>query len=57
MLAYLIQQYELYKPQLEELDVELEAIVETLPGAQQMMKIPDLGVVTVGLFFTEVEDL
>ena len=56
-LAYLIEQFELYKRQLEELDQELEAIVEPLPGAQQMMKIPGLGAVTVGLFFAEVGDI
>jgi transposase len=53
-LAYLIEQYELYNKQLEELDGELEAIVETLPGAPQMMAISGLGAVTVGLFFAEV---
>lgn len=56
-LAYLIEQYELYKQQLTELDTELEAIVETLPGAKQMMKIPGLGTVTVALFFAEVGDI
>ena len=56
-LKNLIEQYELFKRQLEELDQELEAIVETLPGAQQMMKIPGLGAVTVGLFFAEVGDI
>ena len=56
-LAYLIEQYELYKKQLEELDGELEAMVETLPGAPQMMNISGLGAVTVGLFFAEVGDI
>nr|BAD18159.1 transposase of IS650 [Halalkalibacterium halodurans] len=56
-LTYLIGQYELYRKQLEELDGELEAIVETLPGATQMMNISGLGAVTVGLFFAEVGDI
>lgn len=56
-LAYLIEQYELYKKQLAELDTDLEALVETLPGAKQMMKIPGLGAVTVALFFAEVGDI
>lgn len=56
-LVNLIEQYELFKKQLEELDVELESIVETLPGAPQMMKISGLGAVTVGLFFAEVGDI
>lgn len=37
--------------------MELEAIVETLPGVQQIMKIPSLGSVTVALFFAEVGDI
>lgn len=56
-LVNLVEQYELFKKQLEELDVELESIVETLPGAPQMMKISGLGAVTVGLFFAEVGDI
>ncbi|MGY4110832.1 IS110 family RNA-guided transposase [Aeribacillus sp. SP014] len=56
-MEYLIDQYELYQTQLEELDQELEALVETIPGAKQMMNIPGLGVTTVTLFFAEVGDL
>lgn len=56
-MEYLIDQYELYQTQLEELDQELEALVETIPGAKQMMNIPGLGVTTVALFFAEVGDL
>jgi transposase len=56
-MEYLIDQYELYQTQLEELDQELEALVETIPGAKQMMNIPGLGVTTVALFFAEVGDI
>jgi transposase len=39
------------------LDQELEALVETIPGAKQMMNIPGLGATTVALFFAEVGNL
>ncbi|NPC90741.1 IS110 family transposase [Bacillus sp. WMMC1349] len=56
-LDYLLDQYELYKQQLAQLDKELEALVETLPGAKQMMEIPGLGSTTIALFFSEVGDM
>ncbi|WP_273126949.1 IS110 family transposase [Bacillus weihaiensis] len=56
-LDYLLEQYELYKQQVEQLDTELEALVETLPLAKQMMKISGLGSTTIALFFSEVGDI
>lgn len=56
-LDCLLDQYELYKQQLEELDKELESLVETLPGARQMMNITGLGSTAVALFFAEVGDI
>lgn len=56
-LDYLLDQYELYKQQVEQLDTELEALVETLPGAKQMMEISGLGSTTIALFFSEVGDI
>ncbi|MEN2467264.1 IS110 family transposase, partial [Ornithinibacillus sp. JPR2-1] len=56
-LDCLLDQYELYKQQLEELDKELESLVVTLPGAKQMMNITGLGSTTVALFFAEVGDI
>ena len=53
----LLEQYDLYKEQLAELDKELEALVETIPGAKEMMAIPGLGATTVALFFAEVGDI
>lgn len=53
----LLDQYELYKEQLEQLDKELEALVDTIPGAREMMTIPGLGSTTVALFFAEVGDI
>lgn len=56
-LDYLLDQFELYKQQLEHLDEELEALVETLPGAEQMMRISGLGPTTIALFYSEVGDI
>lgn len=56
-LDCLLDQYELYKQQLEHLDNELESLVVTLPGAQQMIDITGLGTTTIALFYSEVGDL
>src|SRR5690606_18159724 len=56
-LECLLEQYELYKQQLEQLDTELETLVEKLPGAKQMMDISGLGSTTIALFFAEVGDI
>jgi transposase len=53
----LLDQYELYKKQVEQLDQELETLVDTIPGAKEMMAIPGLGSTTVALFFAEVGDI
>src|SRR5690606_30331729 len=53
----LLEQYELYNEQLEQLDQELEGLVETIPGAKEMMAIKGLGTTTVALFFAEVGDI
>nr|WP_262421792.1 IS110 family transposase [Bacillus aquiflavi] len=53
----LLEQYELYNEQLEQLDQELEGLVETMPGAKEMMVIKGLGPPTVALFFAEVGDI
>ena len=56
-LDCLLDQFELFKQQLEQLDEELESLVETLPGAKQMMKISGLGPITIALFYSEVGDI
>lgn len=53
----LLDQYDLFKKQLKELDAELEALVDTLPGAQEMKNIPGMGSTTVALFYAEVGDI
>jgi transposase len=53
----LIDQYELYQKQLEEIDGEIETLIETIPGAKQMMNISGLSSTSVSHFFAEVGDV
>lgn len=52
----LLDQYELYKEQIEQLDQELEVLVDTIPGTKEMTA-SGLGSTTVALFFAEVGDI
>lgn len=56
-LHSLLDQYELYEAQLEELNWEIENLLEDIPGAKEMLAIKGLGVTTVATFFAEVGDL
>lgn len=56
-LHSLLDQYELYRDQLEELDQEIAELMNDIPGAKEMMAIKGLGVTTVATFFSEVGDL
>ncbi|MGF7186956.1 transposase [Desulfitispora alkaliphila] len=47
----------LISKQLADLDTELEALLDTIPGAKEMKAIPGLGAVTVVLFYSEVGDI
>ncbi|MCL6443095.1 MAG: IS110 family transposase [Alicyclobacillus sp.] len=56
-LEILLRQYDLYKEQLDLLMSEVERLVNQIPGTQQMMSIPGVGLVTVAGFLSEVGDL
>ncbi len=56
-LDCLLDQYDLFKKQLKELDEELEVLVDTLPGAKEMKNISGMGSTTVALFYAEVGDI
>lgn len=56
-LRSLLDQYELHHQQLEELDQEIEALLEDIPGAKEMLAIKGLGVVTIATFFAEIGDI
>ncbi|WYU52904.1 IS110 family transposase [Bacillus sp. FSL K6-0047] len=56
-MGCLLDQYELFKTQLEELDQDLEEVGKTIPGAKKMMAIKGLGVATVTTILAETGDL
>lgn len=56
-LAILLRQYDLYQEQLDLLMSEVERLLSQIPGAQHMLSIPGVGLVTVAGFLAEVGDL
>ena len=56
-LRILLGQYDLYQEQLECLMAETEHLVSQIPGTQQMLSVPGVGLVTVAGFIAEVGDL
>lgn len=56
-MSNLLDHWELFKSQLEELDQELEGIVRTIPGANEMIDITGLGVATVTTILSEIGDM
>lgn len=56
-LHNLLDQFELHKQQMEELDQELEKLVLKVPGAQEMIDIKGIGVTTVATLFAEAGNL
>ncbi|WP_067620553.1 IS110 family transposase [Alicyclobacillus acidiphilus] len=56
-LMILLRQYDLYQEQLELLMSEVERLVSQIPGTQQMLSVPGVGLVTVAGFLAEVGDL
>ena len=56
-LRILLRQYDLYQEQLELLMSEVERLVSQIPGTQQMLSVPGVGLVTVAGFLAEVGDL
>lgn len=56
-MSCLLDQYELFKTQLEEIDQDLEEVVSTIPGAKEMMDMKGMGVATVTTILSETGDL
>lgn len=52
-----LSQYELLLKQLEDVDKDLENVVRTIPGANEMIDMTGLGVTTVTTFFSETGNL
>lgn len=56
-LTILLEQYELYSKQQEQIMIEAMQILKNLPGTQEMLSIPGIGVLTIAGFLAEVGDL
>ncbi|HCX78084.1 MAG TPA: IS110 family transposase, partial [Firmicutes bacterium] len=56
-LAVLLEQYELYSKQEEQIMAKAMQILEHIPGTQEMLSIPGIGVLTIAGFLAEVGDL
>lgn len=56
-LRILLAQYDLYQEQLGNLMSKIEQLVSQIPGTEQMLSIPGVGLVTVAGFLAEVGDL
>lgn len=56
-LQTLIAKYELIQSKFEELDAKIDALIDQIPGVQQMLAIKGIGRDTVAGFFAEVGDL
>jgi transposase len=53
----LLDQYELFKDQINELDQDLHELVEEVPGAKKMIDMKGIGATSVAIFFAEVGDV
>lgn len=56
-LKTLLEQYQLYTRQLEDVTLEAEHILYRIPGVEEMLSIPCVGIVTLAGFLAEVGDL
>ncbi|QQE77841.1 IS110 family transposase [Alicyclobacillus sp. SO9] len=56
-LEILLGQYDLYQKQLDQLLSEVEQLLSEIPGAQNMLSVPGVGLVTVAGFLAEVGEL
>ncbi|MED1791039.1 IS110 family transposase, partial [Brevibacillus laterosporus] len=56
-LRALLEQYELFSRQLEEIMALVEALLAQIPGTKEMLTVPGIGAVTLAGFLAEVGDL
>jgi transposase len=56
-LLALLRQYSLLQYELEQIMVAIEQLLQSVPGADSMMTLPGVGLVTVAGFLAEVGDL
>ena len=53
----LLEQYDLFSRQLEDIMQQVELLLEQVPGSEEMLTVPGVGVVTLAGFLAEVGDL
>ncbi|MEK8133171.1 IS110 family transposase [Paenibacillus filicis] len=53
----LLEQYEMFARQLEEIQTEVERLLSEIPGTKEMLTVPGVAVVTLAGFLAEVGDL
>ncbi|MDU0329718.1 IS110 family transposase [Paenibacillus sp. 3LSP] len=56
-LKALLEQYDLFSRQLEDIMQQVELLLEQVPGSEEMLTVPGVGVVTLAGFLAEVGDL
>jgi transposase len=56
-LSYLISEYDIYVKQIDEIKVEMESLLEQIPGAKKALKIKGMGLVTVAGIIAEIGDI
>ncbi len=56
-LRTLLEQYEMFAKQLEDIMTEVERLLAQIPGTKEMLTIPGVAVVTLAGFLAEVGDL
>ena len=56
-LTALLEQYEMFTRQRDEIMVQVEQLLSQIPGTQEMLSVPGMGVTTLAGFLAEVGDL
>jgi transposase len=56
-LTFLLEQFDLFFKQIETIMAEVMLVLERIPGTNQMLTVPGVGVVTIAGFLAEVGDL
>ncbi|OXM82275.1 IS110 family transposase [Paenibacillus rigui] len=56
-LAAMLEQYELFSRQIEAIMIQVEQLLEQIPGTEEMLTVPGIGIVTLAGFLAEVGDL
>ena len=56
-LCYLINEYDVYVKQIDEIKVEMESLLKEIPGAKEALKIKGMGFVTVAGILAEIGDI